>query len=103
MEKELYIVRFGNSSSYRFYADKASLESLGSDIKKYMSNKFPELSDPRFYDKMTVKKVEGSDAEYNGYPEFDDESIEEIKKILSTEAKDSESVSRLNSNAPWNS
>lgn len=103
MKKALYIVSFGDSSNYRLTADQDSLDKLEGDIKSYLEEKYPELSALKFYDKMTLKKVEEKDAsKYAGYPEFNAESIKDIEKTLSTEVDDAADVSKLNSNAPWN-
>ena len=97
-----YIISFGNSTKYRLNADEASLANLKNDIRKYLVKKFPQISDLSFFDKMTVTEVNpGNSAEYASYPEFNEESVSEIKKVLSTEVRNEESVCRLNSNAPW--
>ena len=97
-----YIISFGNSTKYRLNADEASLVDLKNDIRKYLVNKFPQISDLNFFDKMTVTEVDSANsAEYASYPEFNEKSICEIKQVLSTEVHDEESVRNLNSNAPW--
>ena len=102
MENKAYIVSFGNSIKYRINATAGSLDDIKSQIKSYLEKKFPQLASLKFYDKMTVIPVDSSNAaEYEGYKEFGDTSIEEIKRVLSREVENEESVSRLNSNAPW--
>lgn len=103
MKTPVYIISFGNSIKYRFTPGNDTLDGLSSDIKGYLSKKFPQLPALSFYDKMTVMPVDTSNAEeYAGYKNFDSASLEEIKKILSEEVETAAAISRLNSNAPWN-
>lgn len=105
MENKVYIISFGDSTKYRFTPNEenCSLSEIRSDIKAYLSKKYPLLGSPELFDSMTVTEVDGANkAEYEGYPEFNDESINEIKHIVSTEIDSRDSLRRLNSNAPWN-
>ena len=104
MENRIYIISFGNSTKYRFTpsADDRGLSDIQNDVKTYLANKYPELTSLGFYDQMTVTPVDASNEEqYSGYKEFDAASIGEIKRVLSREVDDMESLRRLNSNAPW--
>lgn len=105
MENKVYIISFGNSTQYRFTPAKeeCSLSQLRDDIKAYLAKKYPALGEPSLYDSMTVTEVDAANkAEYAGYPEFDEESIREIKQVISAEIDSHDSLARLNSNAPWN-
>ena len=102
MENTVYIISFGDSTKYRFTPDESTLDSVRRDIKSYLASKFPQLSAPEYFEHMTVTEVNaGNEDEYKDYPEFNADSIGEIKQVLSTEVKDEESLRRLNSNAPW--
>lgn len=104
MKTPVYIISFGDSTKYRFTPGEDSLASVQEDIKKYIADKFPELSALGFYDKITVVKVDGTNEEkYLEYPEFGKNSIDEIKKVLSREIETAQSVRELNQNAPWGS
>ena len=102
MENAVYIVSFGNSTKYRLSPDSNSLSHLYSDVRSFLAEKFPQLADPNFFDRMSVTRVDADNRdEYAGYPEFDENSIAEIKDILSREVENMESVRKLNCNAPW--
>ena len=102
MEKKVYIISFGNSTKYRFTPEGESLNEIRADIRKYLAKKFPELADPKYFEHMTVTEVNAANEdEYRDYPEFNTDSIKEIKAVLSREVENGESVRELNSNAPW--
>ena len=104
--KTVCIISFGNSTKYRLTIDKGAdqVSDIKAEVKNYLENKFPTLSPLNFYDKVSVVPVDPSNCEkYKDYPEFDDNSIDEIKKVLSREVEDYEDVRNLNSNAPWGS
>ena len=104
MEKQVYIISFGNSTKYRFTPSEQeqSLVEVSHDIKSYLAKKFPQLSSMSFFDRMTVTPVDATNKdEYKDYKEFNDDSLSEIKKVLTVEIDGLESLSQLNSNAPW--
>lgn len=104
--KTVCIISFGNSTKYRLTIDKGcdQVSDIKAEVKDYLEKKFPTLSSLNFYDKISVVPVDVSNCEkYKDYPEFDDDSIDEIKKVLSREVESYEDVRNLNSNAPWGS
>lgn len=104
MEKKVYIISFGNSTKYRFTPDNedVTLSEVHNDVKAYLAKKYPQLSAPDYYDAMSVVEVNpANEEEYAGYKKFTGESVGEILKLLSGEIDSQESVSQLNSNAPW--
>lgn len=102
METSDYIISFGNSTKYRLTADNNELRQLKGDIRNYLASKYPDLPALGFFDKMTVTPIDASNKEeYKGYKEFNADSLAEIKKVLSTEVQNAESLKELNSNAPW--
>lgn len=102
MKNTVYIISFGNSTKYRFTPDVESLSEISGDIKSYLAKKYPDLAAAPYYGKMNVTEVDASnEREYKGYKEFDSNSVEEIKKVLSREIENAASVHELNSNAPW--
>ena len=105
MKKEC-IVSFGNSTEYRLTLTEGASQvaDLKEEVKSYLAKKFPDLNSLNFYDKMTVIPVTPENEEkYRGYKEFDSNSIDEIKAVLSREVEGSQSVRELNDNAPWSS
>lgn len=102
MKTQSYIISFGNSTKYRITPSPDELKDIKAEIKEYLVNKFPQLKALGFYEKMTVTPVdETNEKEYAGYKEFNENSIDEIKNVLSSEVRDARAVSELNSNAPW--
>ncbi len=100
----MYIVSFGNSKKYVVHIDSKSqaLNDLRQEIKGYLERKFPEMKGLNYYDKMTIKFVpKDEEAQYAGYPEFNAESVPEIKQTLASEVEDEASVRRLNDNDPY--
>lgn len=103
MEAE-YLVSFGNSSEYVLRTEEKSetLVAIRREIKEYLENKFPEMKGINFYDKISVTPISKDDeTKYAEYPKFSPAAVEEIKKILSVEVEDAESLRRLNSNAAF--
>ncbi|MDE6393492.1 MAG: hypothetical protein K2L59_09540 [Muribaculaceae bacterium] len=100
------IISFGNSTKYRLALGSrgGELADIKAVVREYLVDRFPDLSDLDFYDRMTVVPVNAGDEEkYRNYREFDDSSVREIESVLSREVEDSEDVRGLNSNEPWGS
>lgn len=103
MAEQLCILSFGNSAKYRLtLPDCNKAEDVKKQVKAYLESKFPMLSDLDYYDTMTVTEVSGDKvADYAKYPEFGQNSVVAIEKVLATEVLDQESLERLNRNAPF--
>ena len=96
--KELYIVSFGGSDSYRCYYD-GHIDRVSEDIHDYLREKFPSLSNLSYFSEASISKVTpGEEVLYENYPMLDDKSVHEIEKRLKREVQTREDVSQLNNN-----
>ena len=99
-----YVISFGDSAKYRIEAPFSDLDGIRDYVKEFLRNKFPDASNLGYFEKIDVIKVDDTNrAKFAAYPVFDEKALEKIKSVLSTEVEDRASLSRLNSNAPFDS
>ncbi len=97
--KDLYIISFGTSSSYRLYVGKDTIES---EIRDYLKKTFPDGGKMRFLDSAQIKRVEPRDEEkYASYPPLDATALKTLEKHLDVEQLVKRATTELNSNAPF--
>lgn len=102
--KDLYLISFGTSSTYRYYADHENPIKLdiADDIKKYLEEKFPDCSALKFLETPQIKRVEPEDeAKYVSYPVLDKKYLDNIEAHLEREHKVKDETEALNLNAPF--
>lgn len=105
---KLFIISFGDSRQYRLEIDcregkadcspSARLTALENELNKYLHTEFAQSSF-KYYTSPKVTEVEWKDRDkYNSYPRLDNYAIEDIKRTLSREVKNMNSVKKLNNN-----
>lgn len=101
---DLYIISFGTSSDYRFFADGEDRKKLEttSAVKKYLQERFPDAGEMNFIETPVVKRIAAADeSKYSSYPMLDSATLLQIEKHLATEHKVARENDRLDSNAPF--
>lgn len=104
--KELYIISFGTSSKYRFYADENDRTKMekSADIRKYLMERFPDGGDMKFIETPDVERISSADeAKYSSYPLLDASTLSGIEKHLATEHEVVRDTDEINSDAPFDS
>lgn len=97
-----YIVSFGNSNKYRLpfiVSDERDLSLVREDVQNYLKGRFPEFAGLTFFSRMNLEKT--SDTQARSLPEFNEDALKAIKKVLDMEVKNAEFQEQLDLNAPY--
>ncbi len=97
----MFIVSFGGSDSYRFCCD-GNVLSTSQDLHYYLKDKFPGLSNLKYFSKAEIKKLTPEEeSKYCRYPLLDETTVKDIEKRLKREVQTGQAVKALNNATPW--
>lgn len=99
---KLYLISVGDSREFRFKAEDGHeiQVKLENELNDYLKKRFPEGNYAYFTSPRLTEVPAEEETKYAAYPEFNDEAVAEIEKVLSTEIEAMEADRLLNNNAP---
>lgn len=103
MEKQMYIVSFGDSEQYKLVIPgdehrPHEIKHIEDGILKYLDIKYPSSS-TKYYATAKVERISPEEYyKYESYPVLDADAIAQIKKVLSTGIEVQDDTERLDSN-----
>ena len=99
---KLYLISVGDSRQFRFKAEDghAIQVKLENELNDYLKKRFPEGNYAYFTSPRLVEIPVEEEEKYTSSPEYNDEAVAEIEKVLSTEIEAMEADRQLNNNAP---
>ena len=102
--KNLYIISFGTSSKYRYYAEHEDPRAAdaATAIREYLEKRFPGVRNLGFLSHADVTRVDSKDeSEYMSYPVLDETTLKDLESHIGNEAKNKEDTAMLNKNARY--